>query len=51
MENIFAWPEVPEKEERIETLGEGLNGLKIERILSFGQSSPPDFRYDQDEDE
>lgn len=51
MENIFFWPEGPENEERSETLGEGLNGLKIERISSSGQSSPPGFWYDQNEDE
>lgn len=26
-------------------------GLRIERIVSTGQASPPDFWYDQDEDE
>ncbi len=25
--------------------------IKIERIISFGQQSPPDFWYDQDENE
>jgi cupin 2 domain-containing protein len=27
------------------------NGLRIERIVSTGQTSPPGFWYDQDEDE
>ena len=27
------------------------NGVRIERIVSTGQASPPDFWYDQDEDE
>ncbi len=27
------------------------DGVRIERIVSFGQCSPPDFWYDQTEDE
>ncbi|WP_368641054.1 cupin domain-containing protein [Castellaniella ginsengisoli] len=36
-----------------ETFDDLLNvpGLRIERIVSHGQASPPDFWYEQDEDE
>lgn len=27
------------------------DSIRIERIISFGQQSPPDFWYDQDENE
>ena len=38
------------REERIEILT-GKPGLRIERIVSQGQSSPPGFWYDQPQDE
>ena len=40
----------PASAEIIETLVTRL-GVRIERIVSFGQTSPPGFWYDQDETE
>lgn len=37
-------------DEMIDVLAGGEN-VRIERIVSMGQSSPPEFWYDQDEDE
>lgn len=37
-------------EERVAELVSG-GGVRVERIVSFGQSSPEGFWYDQDEDE
>ncbi len=34
-------------EELVEILAEGSGGVRIERIVSRGHSSPPDFWYDQ----
>ena len=50
MKNIFA--ELPEKmtEEMVEVLAEN-RSVRIERIVSTGQSSPDDFWYEQDENE
>ena len=42
-------PDVLE-EERVETLA-AASGVRIERIVSTGQSSPEDFWYDQERDE
>ncbi len=39
-------PLIPEAEERFENLLE-TPGLRIERIISTGQASPPGFWYDQ----
>ncbi len=45
--NLFAdLPSSPQSEERLLTLLQR-PGLKIERIVSTGQSSPPGFWYDQ----
>jgi cupin 2 domain-containing protein len=47
IDNLFAGlPATPEPEERFEALIEQ-PGLKVERIVSTGQSSPPGFWYDQ----
>ncbi len=48
--NLFA--DIPEnaKEEIIEILESGKN-FRIERIISYGQSSPEGFWYDQNESE
>ena len=49
--NLFAdLPATPEAAERIETLL-ARPGLRIERIVSTGQASPPGFWYDQSEAE
>ena len=48
--NIFARAEPDPARERFETLL-AAPGLKIERIVSRGQSSPPGFWYDQPEGE
>jgi len=48
-ENIFNLPENID-DEIIEILQNGKN-IRIERILSAGQSSSKDFWYDQDENE
>ncbi|OHC71369.1 MAG: cupin [Rhodocyclales bacterium GWA2_65_20] len=45
--NLFAdLPTAPETAERLQTLL-ARPGLRIERIVSTGQSSPPGFWYDQ----
>ncbi len=48
--NIFAIPRPLPVDEVAETLHEG-GGVRIERIISCGQASPPGFWYDQDKDE
>ena len=50
-DNLFAGlpRSTAEKEQFLELLSRP--GLRIERIVSTGQSSPPDFWYDQPEDE
>ena len=46
-DNLFAdLPTTPETAERLQTLLDR-PGLRIERIVSTGQSSPPGFWYDQ----
>ncbi|MGC1378719.1 MAG: cupin domain-containing protein [Anaerolineales bacterium] len=40
----------PAAAERCEVLASA-PGTRVERIVSWGQASPPDFWYDQDEDE
>lgn len=49
-QNLFA--NIPDEipEEIFETIAENKN-VKIERIVSHGQSSPKDFWYDQEENE
>ncbi|MGB7989794.1 MAG: cupin domain-containing protein [Candidatus Methylophosphatis roskildensis] len=47
LDNLFSHlPACAENDERFDTLLER-PGLKIERIVSTGQSSPPGFWYDQ----
>ena len=48
--NLLQWPEAPGTAEVTDTLLR-CGGVRIERILSTGQTSPTDFWYDQDEDE
>ncbi len=49
--NLFAdLPATPETTERMETLL-STSGLRIERIVSSGQASPPGFWYEQAEAE
>lgn len=44
--NLFAaFPETSEREVSVELMA--ARGLKIERIISTGQASPPGFWYDQ----
>jgi cupin 2 domain-containing protein len=50
MGNLFAPPAMPVADEQFETLL-ARPGLRIERIVSTGQASPPGFWYDQAEDE
>lgn len=47
--NVFSVPSVLPDEERTETLLSG--AVRIERILSSGQTTPPGQWYDQDDDE
>lgn len=47
VDNLFAsLPVLPETEERVDVLLRR-PGLRIERIVSTGQASPPGFWYDQ----
>lgn len=48
--NLLFLPPMPQKEELSNLLCTG-NGLRVERIVSCGQISPPGFWYDQEEDE
>jgi len=49
-ENIFV--DLPEKAEQEQFLPlVAAPGVRVERIVSFGQASPPGFWYDQDESE
>lgn len=48
--NLFAGIDTGAAEERFDTLM-SRPGLRIERIVSTGQSSPPGFWYDQPQDE
>lgn len=50
MLNLLAVPQDPMPEERIDLLAQG-ESLRIERIVSRGHVSAPDFWYDQDLDE
>lgn len=54
MKNFFDLPEqarCPEGPELFETLLTGPDGLRVERIVSWGQVTPPGEWYDQDGDE
>jgi cupin 2 domain-containing protein len=48
--NLLTGPPPPQSEEQVERLIEGAN-VRIERIVSTGQASPPGFWYDQPDDE
>ncbi|PKO90026.1 MAG: cupin [Betaproteobacteria bacterium HGW-Betaproteobacteria-12] len=48
--NLFAAPPAPVGREEFDELI-GRPGVRIERIVSTGQTSPPDFWYDQAEGE
>ena len=50
--NLFDYgvPPLPRDSELFDTLWTG-DGVRVERIVSAGQSSPPGFWYDQKEDE
>ena len=50
MPNMFSIADAPLDQERIDLLAEG-DELRIERIVSQGHASPPDFWYEQDLDE
>ncbi len=50
LENVFDGLASPAVEERFDTLLQR-PGLRIERIVSHGQASPPGFWYDQPQDE
>ncbi|WP_175650104.1 cupin domain-containing protein [Pseudomonas sp. Marseille-P9899] len=50
LNNLFVDLNTPAAQERFDDLLTR-PGLRIERIVSTGQSSPPDFWYDQDEGE
>jgi len=41
----------PQKGETVEILAGPPDGARVERIVSRGEASPPDFWYDQDDDE
>ena len=51
--NIFELPaDLPQDEEQLEILLQDTGqGVRIERILSTGQASPPGFWYDQAQNE
>lgn len=48
--NIFDFSDVGLPNEICETICTG-EKIRIERIVSIGQASPPDFWYDQNDDE
>lgn len=50
MTNLFSMPEPLPAAEVFETLVPD-RGILIEKIISTGQSSPPDFWFDQERDE
>lgn len=50
MKNLFVLPDFLPDEEVTEILLQN-DTIRVERILSSGQSSPPGFWYDQEEDE
>ncbi len=48
--NFYDLPTLPQEDEQFTDLL-GVDGVRIERIVSSGQSSPPGFWYDQDQHE
>ena len=48
--NLFAGIAADSQQEQFDLLHESA-GIRIERIVSLGQASPPDFWYDQPADE
>ena len=50
MDNIFRLPELLKNQEIFETIINNKN-LKVERIISTGQTTPKDTWYDQQQDE
>ncbi|MGK7941218.1 MAG: cupin domain-containing protein [Crocosphaera sp.] len=50
MDNIFRLPELLKNQEIFETIINNKN-LKVERIISTGQTTPKDTWYDQEQDE
>lgn len=50
MGNLFDFPQGVLAEEQVELLHED-DAIRIERIVSTGQVSPPGFEYDQNENE
>lgn len=48
--NLYNIPQHPAQEELVERLWQG-NDVRVERIVTTGQTSPPGFWYDQKEDE
>jgi cupin 2 domain-containing protein len=50
LKNIFKYIPPRSEEEMIEPVS-GCEGIRIERIVSQGHSSPPGFWYDQDRNE
>ncbi|HLU79878.1 MAG TPA: cupin domain-containing protein [Burkholderiaceae bacterium] len=50
LKNLFADLPTDTRSESFDNLLE-VPGLRIERIVSFGQASPPDFWYEQEHDE
>ena len=50
LKNLFAAMPADTAHEAFDNLLD-VPGLRIERIVSHGQKSPPDFWYEQDEDE
>ena len=53
VKNLFRLPSSlpgPEDDESVDILSR-VNDVRVERIVSTGQASPPGFWYDQDEDE
>ncbi len=48
--NLFDIEKIPNSEELVEILAENKN-VRIERIISSGQTSPKGFWYDQNENE
>jgi len=50
MNNLFESLSLSSADEIVDVLAEG-RSVRIERIVSNGHSSPPDFWYDQDEHE
>ncbi len=50
IQNLFAGYPLVSNEEIADVLAQN-SQVRIERIVSYGQASPPDFWYDQDQNE